>query len=286
MGKENKEEGAPLSSNLDEVRNEIDSTKWYGCIVLDEELSPILFPLNREGGIMEGAGIEDHKAPTVRLGRGGMAIVQCQFKKDGEVISPETASEEYKYKDIEFNTMILSTVSVYGLIGKLDNVWGLYEESTERFKTMLDSCVEEFLEEENPDKKYLAFSVYETKDESQSLYVINKLGKMYPKFKFKGGKEGIKENLNQGEIYEVQFQDGTLPITLKQASGRAAAEPDNIFLSAALLGSVKLRDNYKFTTWEEALEKDYDNIQLLMKHSMFALKKSNDNLLEKENKEK
>lgn len=285
MGKENKEEGTPLSGNLNNVTNEVDSDKWYGCVILDADQDPILFPLNREGEIMEGAGIEDPTYAYASLGKGKLAIVQCQFKKDEKVISPEVAYKEYEYQDLEFNTMILSKVSVHGLIGKLDNVWGLYEESPERFGAMLENCMEEFLEKENPDKKYLAFSVYETTDDSKSLYVMNKLGKMYPKFKFKGGKEGVEKNLNQSEIYEVQFQDGTLPITLREAEKMTREEPDNIFLSASLLGSVKLKDDYKFQTWEEAVEKDYDEVESLMKFSMFALKKSNDENPEKKSVE-
>jgi hypothetical protein len=269
-------------SSLGEIENDVDSEKWYGCVVLDKELEPILFPLNREGDMMDGAGIEDPTKAYDSLGRDGVAIIQCQFKKDGVLISPEDASTEFNYEGLDFNTMILATIKVNGLLGKIDNVWEMYEESSDKFQIMLASCMEEVVEGESPDKRYLAFSVYEAETDTQSMYVMNKLGRMYPKFKFKGGKETSEETMDEGSIYEVQFQDGTLPITLKEANGRMSTDSENIFLSASLIGGVKLKEDYKFQTWEKAIEDDYDKMESLMKHSMFALKQSNDKMLDEQ----
>ncbi|MDG1950796.1 MAG: hypothetical protein P8J32_08355, partial [bacterium] len=266
-----------------DISNQNNSEKWYGCVVLNEELEPILFPLSRSGEMMDGAGIEDPTGAYDDLGRGGVAVIQCQFKKDGVVISPEEASQEFEYDDLDFNTLILAKAAVNALMGQVDNVWEMYKESSEKFQTMLASCMEDVVEQENPDKKYLAFSIYEEKEDTQSMFVMNKLGRMYPKFKFKGGKTDSKDNLNEGSIYEIQFQDGTLPITIKEANGRMQTDAENIFLSAELIGAVKLKEDYKFQTWEEAVENDYDSMEPLMKHSMLSLKENNDKMKEEEN---
>ena len=279
MDKANEDNLHPIK----EISNENNSEKWYGCVVLNEEDEPILFPLSRNGEMMDGAGIEDPTKAYADLGKGGVAIIQCQFQKDGLVISPEEASRDYNYDDLDFNTLILAKATVNGLIGKIDNVWAMYKESREKFQTMLTSCMEDVVEQENSDKKYLAFSIYEAETQTQSMYVMNKLGRMYPKFKFKGGKTDSQDNLNEGSIYEIQFRDGTLPITIKEANGRMSTDAENIFLSAELIGAVKLRDDYKFQTWEEAIEKDYESMEPLMKHSMFALKENNDKSKDEEN---
>lgn len=263
---------------IENINNGNNSEKWYGCIVLNEENEPILFPLSRNGEMMDGAGIEDPEEAYSDLGKEGVAIIQCQFKKDGVVISPEEASQEHSYDDLEFNTLVLAKATVDGLLGRVDNIWAMYKESSEKFQEMLSTCMEDVVERENTEKKYLAFSVYEAETETQSMYVMNKLGKIYPKFKFKGGKTESQDNLDEGSIYEIQFQDGTLPITIKEANGRMSTDAENIFLRAELIGAVKLKEDYEFKTWEEAIAQDYETMEPLMKHSMFALKENNDRI--------
>lgn len=250
----------------------LDALSWYGCIIMNEENSPVLFPVSRMGYLMDGAEISDEEKVYTDLGFDKISIVRCYFTKDGYPISPEQASEDYAYQDLGFHVTDLSEVSVSSMGNSIGNLYEFYQEDPDEFRQMLEYVMNNFMEEDMADKRYLGFAIMTNdKDEGPYLYAMNKLGQVYPGFSYKAQDKMFEqtEGLTTAKIMELQFMDGTQPITITEAQSRMENEPENIFITAENIGNVELQHTYD--SWDEALDADYDNTMNTLRMAMYAL---------------
>lgn len=222
---------------------------------------------------MDGAEISDEEGAYTDLGLDKISIVRCYFTKDGLPISPEQASEDYAYQGLGFHVSDLSEVTVSSMGNSIGNLHELCQEDPEEFKQMLEYVMNNFMEEDLADKKYLGFAIMTNDDDDAGpyLYAMNKLGQMYPGFSYQAQDKMFEatEGLDIAKIMELQFMDGTVPITITEAQSRMESEPENIFISATSLGNVELQHTYD--SWDEALEADYDNTMNTLRMAMYAL---------------
>lgn len=255
----------------------------YGCVIKDSDDDLILFPATKYGQILNGTGISNQEGAAFALDvtKDTMAIVRCIFvEQDTKAIIPPDEASERNFQNMGFNIDYMTRVTVSGLMGKLDNLWAVYEESPEEFRSMLIGCIEDYLETLDEEKTYLGFAFSEPDEEKNSMYVMSKIGRLYPKFKFSTKKDILFEH-DEGSVFKVQFRDGTLPLTLKQANKLSTTESESVFLAVSYLGGIKLKEDFNYTTWVEALEDD--EMQELMKYSMLALQRAH--ALDEQNKQ-